>query len=360
MPAKPMLDDLELQQVQEVDSEEDQVFDQHGVPALEGDFFQGLGRRATSVSLTGVLTDDTAADDLKRLRDKFHNGTAVPFTTDIATATQIDKVLIEELGVRELAGKPQRFAYAITLREFVPPPPPKQEPPPPPPPPPPKTDTGTLVVEVVVEGQPGFDFSSTIVTVDGTQDDGTVLSKTLTNRKDNVWTEENMPPGKYTAKAVVSSPQPMSGTAGAQVRSGQTTKAQITLKPGVAIATAFVVHFRFDKAFVEPCMRKVLSDAAQFASDHKDQKMLVVGHTDKAGSGKYNQSLSERRAPAVFAFLTFGRDKSGAVAEWNGIRPKQKSLPTLGGNLGTPQYPHQLADLGFYAGHMDGKENKLA
>jgi outer membrane protein OmpA-like peptidoglycan-associated protein len=361
MPAKPMLDDLELQQVQKLSSEEEQVVEQHGVPALEGDFLQGLGRRATAVTLTGVLTGPEAADGLKKLREKFRAAAAVPFVDDIATATKIDKVLIEEMQVRELAGKPERFEYAIALREFIVPPKSKEEPAPnpPEPKPTPKTSTGTLVVEVTVEGQPGFDFSTVTVSVDGTKDeDNSALSRTLTNRSNNVWTEEDMPAGKYTAKAVVTDPQPMSGTVDAAIKAGETTRVSITLTPGNVIAKRFIVTFRFDKAFLEPCMRGVLQQVQDYANGHKDEKLVIVGHTDLTGSDEYNQSLSERRARSVFAFLTFGRAPDASVSEWNSIRQKQKGVTTLGDNWGTRQYQHMLQDLGFYPGNVNGVENK--
>src|SRR5262245_16612587 len=119
MTARPMLDGIELQQVQKVEGEDQEVLAQHGVPALEGDFLQDLGRRVTRLSLTGVMTGPEAGEKLKTLRAKFRLATPVPFVTDIATATKVDKVLIEELGVRELAGKPERFEYELTLREFL-------------------------------------------------------------------------------------------------------------------------------------------------------------------------------------------------------------------------------------------------
>lgn len=121
--ARPLLGDIDLQQVQKIETEEDQVFTQHSIPALEGDFFQqGLGRRATWVKLTGVLTGAEVQDGLKTLRDKFRAAEPVDFVADITTATKVNQVIIEEMGVRELAGKPSRFEYALTLREFISPP----------------------------------------------------------------------------------------------------------------------------------------------------------------------------------------------------------------------------------------------
>src|SRR6266481_6199006 len=110
----------------------------------------------------------------------------------------------------------------------------------------PPLDSGTLIVEVVVEGQSDFDFSKVTLTVEGTQDDKRSLSRTLTTRENNVWTEDNMPPGQYTAKAVVIDP-PMTGSVEAKIRAGEKTQVSITLKPGAIIAKAFIVHFRYDK-----------------------------------------------------------------------------------------------------------------
>jgi outer membrane protein OmpA-like peptidoglycan-associated protein len=355
-PVRPMLGDLELQQAQQIEVDQDGDFAVHEVPALEGDFDQPLGRRGAAVTLSGVLTGAGVADGLKSLRERFRSAEPVPFAADIATATKLDKVLIEEMGVRELAGRPQRFEYAFRLREFTPPPPPETTPPPTPPPEPPDVDTATLEVEVVVEGRPDFDFSKVTVTVDGTQSDGTALSRTLTNRTGNVWREEGLPPGQYTARAVVTDPETMSGSANATLRAGQLTRVQIVLRPGALIATAFVVHFRFDKSFVEPCMRPVLRDVMKRAAEHAEEKVLVVGHTDKSGSDRYNQSLSERRARSVLAYLTSGRDPAAARAEWSELRrPAAGELPTLHDTWGPHQYQYMLQDLGFYQGNVDGR-----
>jgi outer membrane protein OmpA-like peptidoglycan-associated protein len=356
-----MLGDVELQQTQQIEVDQDGDFAVYEVPALEGDFDQPLGRRGAAVTLSGVLTGDTTdkvADGLKALREEFRAAEPVSFAADIATATKLDSVLIEEMGVRELAGRPQRFAYAFRLREFTPAPPPETTPSPPPPPPPePPVDTATLEVEVVVEGEPDFDFTKVTVTLDGTQSDGTPLSRTLTTKTaPNIWREESVPPGQYTARAVVTDPEPMSGSATATLSAGQQTRVQIVLRRGALIATAFVVHFRFDKSFVEPCMRPVLRDVMKRAREQPDEKVVVVGHTDKSGSGTYNQSLSERRARSVFAFLISGRDPAAARAEWSELRrPAAGALPTLHDTWGTHQYQYMLQDLGFYAGNVDGQ-----
>ncbi len=362
MAVKPMLDDIELKLVQKIEADGEQVFDQHGVPALEGDFLQGQGRRAERVRLVGVMTGPEAADDLGALREKYRRAAVVSFVSDIATATKVDDVLIEEFGVREVAGKSQRFEYELTLREFIPAPPTTVVIPPQPEIPPVVVDdVATLIVEVTVEGRPDFDFSTVAVTADGTQEDGTPLTtRTLTNRRDNVWTEDDFPPGQFTARAEVRAPELMSGSAPAAVRRGETTVAQITLRPGAAgavVAEAFVVHFRFDKAFVEPCMREVLREVTARAADpaRANERVLVVGHTDKTGSMRYNQSLSERRARSVYAYLISGRDPATAQAEWNTLRLQSTGgLPQIRDSWGAMQYQYMLQDLGFYADIVDG------
>lgn len=360
MPERPILDDLELPLVQQLDAAEHQARAQHAIPALEGDFLQPLGRTATRFTLEGVIAneDGTVAEHLKKLREKFRAAAPVNFVADIATATRVDKVLIEEMSVRELAGKTQRFEYAFALREFIPAPAPEIEPPPPPPPP---LKTG-LIVEVIVEGQPGFDFSKVTVTVEGQKDDGTTLNITLTNRANNIWTEEDFPAGNYTAKAEVTDP-PMSNAVTAKVLEGQKTKVTIVLRPGTAnhFAKMFVVHFRFDNAFVEPCLCEVLKQVAQYAQDHPDEKLVIIGNTDQIGSpaniygaDPYNQSLSERRARAVYAYLTFGRDSATSVAEWTALRRNRAAPPSIGDQWGTRQYQYMLQNLGFYPGNVDG------
>lgn len=369
-PLRPMLGDLELQQVQRIETEEDQILVQHRVPGLEGDFLQALGRRGSRLALTGVLSGAGSQEGLKKLREKFKAAEPISFVSDIATATKVDQVLIEEMEVRDLAGKPERFEYTFVLREFTPPPAEESEEPPPAPvtpePPDDKIDrqVGTLIVEVTVEGDPGFDFNRVTVTVEGKQaKDDSILSRTLTNRSGNVWTETDFPAGSYTVTAVASGDPEMTGSAPATVQPGETARAQIVLRPGAVIAKAFVVHFRFDNSFVEPCMRHVLRQAARHAKDNRSEKMLVVGHTDKTGSNQYNQSLSERRARSVFAYLTSGRDAAATAAarsEWNTLRRRATgALPSVLDTWGTHQYQYMLQDLGFYSGNVDGDHGPL-
>lgn len=212
--AQPMLGDIELQQVQKLDTDHDQVLKQHSVPALEGDFLQRLDRRAAQITLTGVLTGLGAKEGLKTLRDKFRAAEPVDFVADITTATRVGQVLIEEIGVRELAGKPERFEYAFTLREFVPPPATEEEEPP-------AIqqlneeidadaeqqvaetaeeiteNVGELRVEVLL-AENSQDFSNLVVFVEGMTDVGEAVYFTIETQDDGVYTRQNVPAGEYT------------------------------------------------------------------------------------------------------------------------------------------------------------------
>ncbi|MDQ2743073.1 MAG: OmpA family protein, partial [Chloroflexota bacterium] len=138
------------------------------------------------------------------------------------------------------------------------------------------------------------------------------------------------------------------------VQAGQTERLNITLQPGAVIAHAFVIHFWFDKAFVEPCMLEVLKAAGQYASSHSNEKLLIVGHTDLAGTSEYNQYLSERRARAVYAVLTHDQDTRGAVAEWSALRKPATGLLGLEDTWSVREYQYMLQALDFYSGNADG------
>jgi len=355
MPARPMLDTAELQQVQQLRAEEGEAVCGQKVPALEGDFLEDLGRRAVRFRVNGVMTGSEASKQLKTLGAKFRDGKPVPFVADIATASKVQQVLVQELQVQEIAGKPERFEYDMVLVEYVAPPKAKEEPPPPPPPPPPEVTTATLVVEVFVKGQPNFDMSAAKVALEGTQQDGSPVNRTLSNRANNVWTEAKIIPGKFTATATISDPESLTGASDAEVQAGQTTKVTILLVPGTVIAKAFVAHFWFDKAFIEPCLRPVMKDVADYALAHPDEKLVITGHTDLVGSAAYNQSLSERRARSAFAYLTFGRDRVNALAEWNALRlPQTVGSPTINDHWGARECQWILEDLGYFPGHIEG------
>ena len=63
------------------------------------------------------------------------------------------------------------------------------------------------------------------------------------------------------------------------------------------------VTFDFDKSTVKPEFQPVLDNVAATLVQYNQTVIEVAGHTDSVGSDQYNQSLSQRRAGAVAAYL---------------------------------------------------------
>jgi outer membrane protein OmpA-like peptidoglycan-associated protein len=64
------------------------------------------------------------------------------------------------------------------------------------------------------------------------------------------------------------------------------------------------VLFDVDSAIVKPQAQDALDDAAQVFQEYKKTAIVVQGHTDSTGTEEHNQTLSERRAQSVVAYLT--------------------------------------------------------
>jgi len=116
---RPMLDDLELPQVQEITTLDRRALAEHKPPNMSGSLLQNLGRRPTRLTLWGVSTGPDARNFVEQLDDKFRANNPVSFTADIVTEAGIEKMVIDDLQVQDLAGKPQRYAYILTLREHI-------------------------------------------------------------------------------------------------------------------------------------------------------------------------------------------------------------------------------------------------
>jgi hypothetical protein len=114
-----MLDDLELPLVQELTTYDRRMLSEHKPPGMQGSLLQNLGRRPLRIVLWGVATDPGAQTTVEQLDGKFRAAKPVPFAGDIVTDAGLDLVLIEDLRLQELAGKPQRFGYVLTLREYI-------------------------------------------------------------------------------------------------------------------------------------------------------------------------------------------------------------------------------------------------
>lgn len=116
---RPMIDDLELPQVQELDLLERRDLAEHRAPGMDGSLLQNLGRSPACLALWGVATGPDALDFAERLDAMFRAGEPVSFVADVVEDAEIERMVIDDLRFQELAGKPERAAFALTLREHV-------------------------------------------------------------------------------------------------------------------------------------------------------------------------------------------------------------------------------------------------
>jgi OmpA-OmpF porin, OOP family len=64
------------------------------------------------------------------------------------------------------------------------------------------------------------------------------------------------------------------------------------------------VNFDFDRSTLRPDAVAILNEAVEILKRYPDLRVEVAGHTDECGTDEYNQGLSDRRARAVYDYLT--------------------------------------------------------
>jgi OOP family OmpA-OmpF porin len=83
------------------------------------------------------------------------------------------------------------------------------------------------------------------------------------------------------------------------------------------------VNFDFDKSTLRPDAIQILNNAVEVLKKH-NVRVSVEGHTDAVGTDAYNQGLSERRAKAVYDYLTangVAADKIVGSKGWGEAKP---------------------------------------
>lgn len=114
-----LLNDIQLGAVQSISIEEDRALVEQKVPGFSGSLFQDIGRKPVMIRIEGTLFGESALSDLEKIRSKFKAGEPIPFTTNITTAVEVSQVLVKDLVVNEVAGKPHYFRYLIRLAEYI-------------------------------------------------------------------------------------------------------------------------------------------------------------------------------------------------------------------------------------------------
>ncbi len=94
------------------------------------------------------------------------------------------------------------------------------------------------------------------------------------------------------------------------------------------------VNFDFDKSTLRADAVAILNEAVEILKRYPELKVEVAGHTDQCGTDTYNQSLSERRAKAVYDYLTSNGVDAGRLSGPTGYgesRPLEDKGQTLPG-----------------------------
>ncbi len=73
---------------------------------------------------------------------------------------------------------------------------------------------------------------------------------------------------------------------------------------GIQVTFDSGLLFAYDSDVVQPAAQANLTELARSLNKYPDSQLLIVGHTDNAGSDAYNQGLSQRRADAAANYLS--------------------------------------------------------
>jgi len=87
------------------------------------------------------------------------------------------------------------------------------------------------------------------------------------------------------------------------------------------------VNFDFDKSNLRPDAVAILNEAIEILKRYPDLKVEVAGHTDSIGTDAYNQALSERRARAVYDYLTSNGIDASRLVGPNGYGESRPIAP---------------------------------
>ena len=123
MNIKPMIGEFEVPGLQRIGADQKRRIIDVPIPGLEGGLSQDLGSESVIIVVEGSLAQDEARDGfLESVREMYDAAEPIDFVADIVTATEVFEVLVESVGVKEVAGTTSPFQYQLKLRQYVPPP----------------------------------------------------------------------------------------------------------------------------------------------------------------------------------------------------------------------------------------------
>ena len=87
------------------------------------------------------------------------------------------------------------------------------------------------------------------------------------------------------------------------------------------------VNFDFDKSTLRPDAVAILDEAVAILGKYPQLRVEVAGHTDSIGTEQYNQGLFERRARAVYGYLSGHGIDAGRMQGPNGYGESRPIAP---------------------------------
>lgn len=191
---------VEISNISNINTSDKRNIVEHQILGMEGNVFQNLGRNAVKISFDGTFQGRTARNKLETLRSKFKQGAPVPFNSDISGATDVTKVMIEDLKVEEAAGLADKFQYSIVLREY-------KEPPPEPTTPPSQDDQAEQWADRVArDTMDSINYiTGRVLDSEGNPKSGAAVLVTgneseyqLETNEEGIYRIDDLPPGNYT------------------------------------------------------------------------------------------------------------------------------------------------------------------
>jgi outer membrane protein OmpA-like peptidoglycan-associated protein len=88
---------------------------------------------------------------------------------------------------------------------------------------------------------------------------------------------------------------------------------------GVRMVVPGTELFTVNSDEVRPAAHDSLAKVAELINLYKDQRVLIIGHTDAIGESNYNKTLSERRASLIKQFFVDHFDVDGTRLSTRGM-----------------------------------------
>ena len=116
-----------------------------------------------------------------------------------------------------------------------------------------------------------------------------------------------------------------------------------TPKMMAKIPGPFVVLFGFDNAKLDAAAQAVITVVSGEAGAFKPTRIVIRGHTDRAGNNAYNEKLSQRRAEAVAKALAAAGTKVKAIA----VSHHGETQPEVSSGDGKREAANRRVEIGF-------------